>query len=162
MYTSAVLNTVQRPLHRATFPLEPFSSRLNGCQTEKQLNSLFANENQCGFANYVSRNSRAPLSLHFNTLLRSSAPSSFSVKVSRIPKSAFARTRYSAEPFAVKRETFTTLPSYPVGIFYPFCPTSAFFVVAILLQATGQSGIQIHSVKLKLVSRASETSQPGN
>lgn len=112
MYTSAVLNTVQRP-----FPLEPFSSLLNGCQTEKQLNSLFANENQCGFTNYVSRNSRAPLSLHFNTLLHSSAPSSsppltsFSVKVSRIPKSAFARTRYSAEPFAVKRETFTTLPT---------------------------------------------------
>lgn len=64
-------------------------------------------------------NSRAPLSSPFYPSAGRAFPPRrrrrhrrrSPVKVFRIPKSASARTRYSAEPSALKRETFTTLPA---------------------------------------------------
>ena len=49
---------------------------------------------------------------------------SFSVKVSRIPKSAFVRTHYSAKPLALKRETFTSLSARRNFLPLPSLPRS--------------------------------------
>lgn len=171
--TSAALNAVQRPLHRATFPSGPFSPRLNGCRTEKQLNSSFINENRCGFANSTFRElSRCIVIPYFNTLSHlfvpsspsssSPPPSSFSVKVSRIPKSAFARTHYSAEPLALKRETFTSLPAHRYFLPLPSLPHS----FRRCRGPAASNGTKRHSDSLGEIKprpmRYSETSHPGN
>lgn len=115
--------------------VESFSSRLNERRTEKQLNSLSANENRCGFANYVSRTSMSyychphltssflsfphhPLSLSipFHRRRRlssspSSPSSSSSVKVSRrvlLREHALFRQTFRAE---ARNFSFPPIPS---------------------------------------------------
>lgn len=91
--------------------------RLNGWRTEKQLNSLSANENRCSFATYVSTNFHVPLlSSPFNIALSLLSilypPFPFRIVIAivvvvdyrhrhrrvvvlrkSLPKNAFARTR---------------------------------------------------------------------
>lgn len=174
---SVVLNAalnVQRPLKS----VESFSSRLNERRTEKQLNSLSANENRCGFANYVSRTSMShychphltssflsfpplyrPLSL-FSSISSSSSPSSLSsssVKVSQrvlLLEHALFRQTFRAE---ARNFSFPPLLSRHSLLFRRVSTLSVAVTIAVSPQAAGQNSIQIHSVKLKLCrSRFSE------
>lgn len=161
--------------------VESFSSRLNERRTEKQLNSLSANENRCGFANYVSRTSMSyychphltssflsfphrPLSLSipFHRRRRlssspSSPSSSSSVKVSwrvLLPEHALFRQTFRAE---ARNFSFPPIPSRYSLLFRRVCILSVTVTIAVSPQAAGQNSIQIHSVKLKLYrSRSSE------
>lgn len=121
MSTSAALNAVQ-PLQCAAFPLGPFSSQ-NGCRTEKQLNSPLANENRCGFANYVSRTLAPHCRLSFNPSLRRAFPLRHRRRRRRHRRASFSRKSLQNpeecfRPNALLRRTFGAEAR---NFYYPAC-----------------------------------------
>lgn len=80
---------------------------------------------------------------------RSSPPSpSFLRKSLQNPEECFRSNALLRRTFSTEARNFYHLACL-VGIFHPFRGFFALSAVAVLPRATGQSGIQIHSVKLK-------------